>query len=169
MRVHCGRVRLLRTSAWSGTCCSSSARRSRLCLFGVPFYGISIWKSRSVTALRDLITVIQQCKLCCRVLASAFSIATLHVTCVRSFFALLGGPDIPDSIQVVLVISMVVVVAFVLAFVVLVGSVCGGLGVRDGGRRLPSSWSSSSSLLLLLLFVLLLLLLLGFNMCCSLW
>ena len=107
MRVHCGRVRLLRTSAWSGTCCSSSARRSRLCLFGVPFYPISIWKSRSVTALRDLITVIQQCKLCCRVLASACSIATLRVTCVRSFFALLGGPDILDSIRVVLVISIV--------------------------------------------------------------
>ena len=98
-------------------------------------------------------------------LASASSIATLHVTCEGSFFAHLGGPDIPDSIQVVLVISMVVVVAFVLAFVVLVGSVCGGLGVRDGGRRSPSSLSS---LLLLLLFVLLLLLL-GFNMCCSLW
>ena len=101
-----------------------------------------MWKSRSVTARHDLITVIQQCKLCCRVLASASSIATLHVTCVRSFFAHLGGPDIPDSMQVVLVICMVVVIAFVLAFVVLVGSVCGGLGVRDGGRRLSSSWSS---------------------------
>ena len=64
---------------------------------------------------------------------------------------------------------MVVVVAFVLAFVVLVGSVCGGLGVRDGGRRLPSSWSSSLLLLVLLFVLLLLLLLLGFNMCCSLW
>ena len=63
---------------------------------------------------------------------------------------------------------MVVVVAFVLALVVLIGSVCGGLGVRNGGRRLPSS--SSSLLFLLLLFVLLLLLLLlGFNLCCSLW
>ena len=137
MRVHCGRVRLLRTSAWSGACCSSSARRSRLCLFGVPFYGISIWKSRSVTALRDLITVIQQCKLCCGVLASACSIATLRVTCVRSFFALLGGPDILDSIRVVLVVSIFffVFAAFVVAFLVLVGSVCVGLGVRDGGRR----------------------------------
>ena len=67
---------------------------------------------------------------------------------------------------------MVVVVAFVLAFVVLVGSVCGGLGVRDGGRRSPS-WSSLSLslllwlLLLLLLLFVLLLLLLGFSMCCS--
>ena len=167
MRVHCGRVRLLRTSAWSGTCCSSSARRSRLCLFGVPFYGISIWKSRSVIALRDLITVIQQCKLCCRVLASACSIATLRVTCVRSFFALLGGPDLLDSIRVVLVVSIVFFAAFVVAFLVLVGSVCVGLGVRDGGRRSPSSLSSL--LLLRLLLFVLLLLLLGFNMCCSLW
>ena len=151
-------------------CCSSSAWLSPLCFFGVPLYGISIWKSKSDTAPYDPVTVIQHCKLCCRVLASASSIATLHVTCVRCFFAHLGGPDIPDSIQVVLVINMVGVVAFVLAFVVILGSVCGGLGVRDGGRRLPLSWSSSSSLLLLLLlFVLLLLLLLGFNMFCSLW
>ena len=134
-------------------------------LFRCAFYGISTWKSKSDTAPDDPITIIQHCKLCCSVLASASSIATLTVTCVGSFFAHLGGPDIPDSIQVVLVISMVVVVAFVLAFVVLVGSVCGGLGVRGGGRRSPSSSSS----LLLLLFVLLLLLLLSFNMCCSLW
>ena len=138
--------------------------------FRCAFFAISIWKSRSVIALRDLITVIQQCKLCCRVLASACSIATLRVTCVRSFFALLGGPDIPDSIQVVLVISFLFLflfAAFVIAFVVLVGSVCVGLGVRDGGRRSPSSLSSL--LLLRLLLFVLLLLLLGFNMCCSLW
>ena len=50
-------------------------------------------------------------------------------------FALLGGPDILDSIQVVLVTSIVFFAAFVVAFLVLVGSVCVGLGVRDGGRR----------------------------------
>ena len=87
--------------------------------------------------------------------------------CEVVFVALLGGPDILDSIRVVLVVSIVFFAAFVVAFLVLVGSVCVGLGVRDGGRRSPSSLSSL--LLLRLLLFVLLLLLLGFNMCCSLW